>query len=37
MGGVWVVQQWSMREMDKAACFEALDRLEDHIKAPGRC
>ena len=32
MGGVWVVQQWSVRETDKAACFEALERLADHIK-----
>lgn len=32
MGGVWVVQQWSVRETDKAACFEALEKLADHIK-----
>lgn len=33
MGGVWVVQQWSVRETDKAACFGALEQLAEHIQA----
>lgn len=33
MGDVWVVQQWSVRETDKGACFDALQKLTDHIRA----
>jgi hypothetical protein len=33
VGDVWVVQQWSVRETDKGACFEALARLAEHIQA----
>jgi hypothetical protein len=30
---VWIAQQWSVREVDKAACLEALTDLAEHIKA----
>lgn len=33
MGDVWVVQTWSVRETDKAACFAALEALTEHIQA----
>lgn len=31
--GVWVVQTWSVRESDKAACLAALEAIAEHIKA----
>jgi hypothetical protein len=29
----WVVQQWTVREADKASCFAALEALADHIRS----
>lgn len=31
--GVWVVQQFSVRESDRARCMEALAAIGEHIKA----
>jgi hypothetical protein len=30
---LWIVQQFSVRESDKGACFNALEQIAAHIKA----